>query len=242
MFEDFDNAKEAGGRKRMGVSMAISSVLFAIVALGITAAIATAHAVMGPKEPDIPVEFASIDIPPPPPQAPDPQIRTPRTRRKAAKNRNLQPPTTIPDERPEEAEGQLVEAGDTGPLEGFTDGTEDGEGTGPYVEVEDVDPNPGRRPTKSTVRKPRFVAGCHAPKIPTTLHGQAATIRIEIRVLVDADGRVTHATVLQSHPLIDDALVLGCAQQQQFEPAQLPDGTPIPYPFRRRFIFRPTTA
>jgi hypothetical protein len=48
------------------------------------------------------------------------------------------------------------------------------------------------------------------------------------------------ARVLHSSPLVPDDIVLACARSQRFEPARLSDGTAIPYPFTRRFVFRPS--
>ena len=90
-----------------------------------------------------------------------------------------------------------------------------------------------------TIAQPKFVSGCRTPEIPDTLQGTAATIQIEVRLLIAIDGTVTSATVLKSHPLIPDDVILRCARAQVFEPAHLPDGTAVPYPYRRRFVFRP---
>jgi outer membrane biosynthesis protein TonB len=83
------------------------------------------------------------------------------------------------------------------------------------------------------------VSGCRTPEIPDALHKAAATIQIDVRMLIGADGRVSAAKVVQSHPLIPDKLILDCVRAQIFEPAHLPDGTAVPYPFKRRFMFRP---
>jgi outer membrane biosynthesis protein TonB len=61
-------------------------------------------------------------------------------------------------------------------------------------------------------------------------------------MMIDEAGKVVSARVVQSSPLISDQLVLACANAQVFEPAHLPDGTPVPYPFRRRFVFKPAQA
>ena len=59
-------------------------------------------------------------------------------------------------------------------------------------------------------------------------------------MLIDEFGRVTTGDGAdQSHPLIPDDLILRCARAQVFKPAHLPDGTAVPYPFRRRFVFKP---
>ncbi len=97
----------------------------------------------------------------------------------------------------------------------------------------------GREQEIETIIEPRFVDGCRAPEIPEALHSTAATIEIDVRMLIDEFGRVTTATLLTKHPLIPDDLILECARAQVFKPAHLPDGTAVPYPFRRRFVFKP---
>jgi hypothetical protein len=74
------------------------------------------------------------------------------------------------------------------------------------------------------------------------LLSNAATIRIEVEMLIDDQGKVSAARVLTPHPLIEDSLILQCARAQLFKPAQLPDGTKVPYPFLRRFVFKPAQA
>ncbi|MEM9195195.1 MAG: hypothetical protein AAGF12_38840 [Myxococcota bacterium] len=71
------------------------------------------------------------------------------------------------------------------------------------------------------------------------MQDQAETIRIDVRLLIGADGRVLDATILEGHPLVPDESILSCVREQIYEPAQLPDGTPVPYPFRLRYTFRP---
>ena len=70
----------------------------------------------------------------------------------------------------------------------------------------------------------------------------AATIRIEVEMMIDENGKVVSAKVVQSHPMIPDAMVIACATAQQFQPAHLPDGTAIPYPYRTRFVLKPSQA
>ena len=95
---------------------------------------------------------------------------------------------------------------------------------------------------RESIELPKFVSGCRAPEVPSALLTNAATIRIEVEMMIDESGKVVTAKIVQSHPLVPDDLVLTCANGQVFEPAHLPDGTPIPYPFRRRFVFKPAQA
>jgi hypothetical protein len=241
MFEDFDKSQTPSeGRGRMGASLLISAGIFLGIMAAIAAAIATARVVVKRRQRDVDVSFADM------PRAPKPKLAqkpAPGTR-KAAPRVSTRPPKEIPQEVPDEAEGKLAEAGATGPVEGFTDGAGDGKGTAPAAPPPPAPPPlppppPMAEQQTETIAQPKFVSGCRTPEIPDTLQGTAATIQIEVRLLIAIDGTVTSATVLKSHPLIPDDVILRCARAQVFEPAHLPDGTAVPYPYRRRFVFRP---
>jgi len=253
VFEDFDEqqyTQEARGR--MGVSLVLSGVIFALLMSGVAAAVATARVVAKRRQADLEVQFANL------PSAPQVELKVEKpkalakkgpVKRKAAKRRKLETITAIPDERPEEAEGELVEAGEVAPVDGFLDGEAEGGGE---VESEQKQAAPavvvqpsfdtGPRQRRASVSRPRYLSGCAVPEIPEALLSQAETIRVEVRMLIGVDGRVLSATVLRSHPLIPDEVILRCARRQIFEPAHLPGGTAVPYPFRRRFVFRPQSV
>ena len=241
MFADFDKSQQSKeGRGRMGASLLISAGIFLGLMAAIAAAVATARVVVKRQKRDLEVSFA--DLPPPPKRKVVKQVQP--GIRKAAKRQSLKPPSEIPEETPEEADtGELAEAGDVGPLDGFTDGVQ--EGTGGEAPKEEEPPPPPPPPPEmpnqivETIIRPRFVSGCRAPEIPEALHATAATIEIDVRMLISVEGQVTDASVLRSHPLIPDDLILACARAQVFEPAHLPDGTRVPYPYRRRFKFVP---
>jgi hypothetical protein len=224
MFEDFDKSKATReGRGRMGVSFLISGAIFVGIMAALAAAIATARVVVKRRERDLQVAFANL------PKAPKPKpvVKVQPGRRKAAVL-SAKPPTAVPQARPEEAEGELAEAGKVGPVEGFTDG--EGSGSGSRGLPQQV---------TETIEEPKFVSGCRAPEIPDAILATAATIEIDVRMLIDARGVVKSAEVLKAHPLVPDELILTCARTQVFRPAHLPDGTPVPYPYRRRFVFVP---
>jgi outer membrane biosynthesis protein TonB len=237
MFEDFDKSSAPReGRGRMGVSLLVSAGLFIGGMALLATAVATARVVIKRQQRDVAVSFA--DLPPPPPR-PKPKAAPKRPaapgKRRAAVRQVLRPPTEIPAERPAEAEGELAEAGATGPIEGFTDGSGEGGGGG-------SGPRAAPEQRIERVEEPRFLSGCRTPEVPEALVATAATIHVDVRMLIDAAGRVTSVSVLKAHPLVPDDLVLSCARAQRFAPAHLPDGTPVPYPFRRRFVFKPTDA
>lgn len=243
MFDEFDNKKSDEGRGRRGVSALLSLGIFGGIALVVGGAI-TAHQVHKRRvEQEQQVTFADL----PAIKAPKPKaLVKPRSAKKAsAKPKPVVNLKEIPDERPEEAEGELAVAEDTGAVDGII---EEKAGGGPPPppplppppKPEPLPPAPEQE--RETIEAPVFVSGCRAPDVPDALLTTAATIRIEVQMTVDASGKVVTAKVMQSHPLIPDDLVLSCARAQVFEPAHLPDGTAVPYPFRRRFVFKPAQA
>jgi len=254
MFQDFDDRDgKQEGRGRIGVSFGVSLVVFAAIAAFLATAVATARAVVQHRN-DVSIEFAELptapDVehaPPPPPPPPPPPVRRQGPRPRAHRP-DMGPPTEIPDAQPEESDDALADAGDTGPVDGFLDGTDDGQGTGdapaPARPAPAPPPPPPPAPPASqqteSISRPRFLSGCRAPEVPDSLRHQAATVRIDVRILVGSDGVPMSVHILAPSPLVPDTLVLDCARAQRFEPARLSDGTAIPYPFTRRFVFRPS--
>ena len=246
MFEDFDKSqKPAEGTGRLLGSYLISAGIIVGVAATLAATIATATVIVK-KRRDVEVSFA--DLPPPPPK---PKVKPKKAApgaRKLAVRQKLAAPTEIPAEQPSEAEGQLASAGDTGPVEGFVSGTADEGGGGEAKPVEappPAPPAPEAPPEDQEIQRitaPQFLSGCRTPEIPDDIVTTAATIQIEVRMLIGSDGHVADAKVVKSHPLIPDDLILRCARAQIFEPAHLPEGLAVPYPFKRRFTFKPSGA
>jgi hypothetical protein len=249
MFDDFgeQNTKKKEGRGRRSLSAILSIGVFASLALGVGGAIA-AHKVreMRAKQ-DLDVSFEEL----PKPKPPKPKVKAttaPQGPRKAAARKPVVAPKSIPAETPSEAEGELTEAEAAGPVDGFTDGAGDGTvaGNAPVVvqpKVEEPPPPPPPAPPSqerdNSIVRPRYLSGCRTPDVPEALQKAAATIEIDVRMLIGSDGRVSAAKVIKSHPLVPDDIVLSCVRAQLFEPAHLPDGTAVPFPFRRRFLFRP---
>lgn len=246
MFEDFgDEQKAQVGRGRQSVSALLSLGIFGLIALGVGGAI-TAHQVHKRRVQEE-IEVAFDDLPKVEAPKPKPLVQAASAaQRKAAARRPVVAPKAIPKETPQEAEGELGETQDTGPVEGFIDEP------GPVVQapppapvvVEPPPPAPvaPAAQERETISRPVFLSGCRAPQIPEGLVSSAATIQIDVRMLIGPNGQVLTAAVVQSHPLIPNELILQCAKSQTFEPAHLPDGTAVPYPFKRRFVFRPAQA
>ena len=238
MFKDFEEGKkteDAGGRGRMGVSLAVSAVIYLAIGVGVVAAVATAKVVVDRKDKDIAVEFAAQPTQPEqkkekpkPKPKPKPKEAKKEVKAQEGQRRGLSAPTEIPDEVLEEAtSGRLADVEEINIDEMIGD-----EGTGKK--------KTGPRQVRETVSRPQFIGGCRAPDVPIAVRDSAETIRVRVRILVMPDGVPFKAEMEQSHPAIPDESILKCALAQRFEPARLPDGTAVPYPYRRQFTFKPS--
>lgn len=235
MFSDFDkNKKEAPEeRGRMGLSLAVSSVVYVVAALGVAAAVATAKVYVDKRERDIAVEFAAAPTPvekEKPKEKPKPKPKEAKEEVKATpgQQRGLSAPTEIPDEELEEATGgRLADVEEINIDEMIGGGGTDGKKQGP-------------RQKRETVSRPKYLGGCQAPDVPSAVRATAQTIRVRVRILVMPNGVPIKAELEEAHPLIPDDSIINCALAQRFEPARLPDGTAVPYPYRRQFTFKPS--
>ena len=239
MFKDFEegNKQEDEGRGRMGVSLAVSAVVYILAGLGVVAAVATAKVYVDKRERDIAVEFAAAPTPvekEKPKEKPKPKPKQEEAKKEVkttpGQTRGLSAPTEIPDEELQEASGgRLAEVEEINIDEMIGGGGSDGKKkTGP-------------RQKRETVSRPKYLGGCRAPDIPVEVRASAETIRVRVRILIMPDGVPIKAALEQSHPLIPDDSIIDCALAQRFEPARLPDGTAVPYPYRRQFTFKPST-
>lgn len=237
MFQDFEEGKkpEDEGRGRMGVSLAVSAVVYVLAGLGVVAAVATAKVYVDRKERDIAVEFAAAPTPveqekpkPTPKPKPKPKEAKEEVEASEGQRRGLSAPTEIPDEELQEASGgRLAEVEEINIDEMIGGGGDGKKKTGP-------------RQRRETVARPKYLGGCRAPEIPPKLRASAETIRIRVRILIMPDGVPIKAELENSHPLIPEDVIIDCALAQRFEPARLPDGTAVPYPYRRQFTFKPS--
>lgn len=246
MFEEFDSRTNREGRGRRGVSALLSIGIFAALALIVGGAV-TAHQVRKHRmEQEQEIEFANLHVP----RAPKPKalVKAPVRKKSHSARQKVTELKSIPNERPDEAEGELAEADDTGAVDGIIEekgSAKGGVSAGPPPSPPPPKPEPvvaAPEQEREEIFAPRFLSGCRAPEVPNALLSNAATIRIDVTMLVDSTGRVTSAKVMNSNPLIPDQSVIQCAMAQLYEPAHLPDGTKVPYPVRRRFVFKPAQA
>lgn len=247
MFESFEGKGAREGSGRRGVSALVSVGVFIGLAVIVGGAV-TAHQVRKRRaEQEQQVEFAHL----PTARSPRPKLvaRPAAAKRNQAARQRAAELKNIPSVRPDEAEGELATADDLGIVDGLVEEKSKGGEPAFAPSSPPAPPPPKPEPVvpaseqeRETILAPRFVSGCRAPEVPVALLSNAATIRIDVEMHIDLSGRVTSARVLSPHPLVSDELILQCAMAQIFEPAHLPDGTAVPYPFRRRFVFRPAQA
>ena len=237
MFSDFDKTKRdaSGSRGRMGLSLAVSAVVYVVAGLGVAAAVATAKVVVDRQERDVDVQFAVAPTPveqekPKPKPKPIEKKEAPKeVKAEPGQKRGLSAPQEIPDEALQEAsEGRLAEVEEINIDEMIGGGGSKGK------------KKSGPRQRRETVSRPKFLSGCRAPEIPLEVRTSAETIRVRVRLLIMPDGVPMKAEMEASHELISDESILKCALAQRFEPARLPDGTAVPYPYRRQFTFKPS--
>ncbi|MGD8826825.1 MAG: hypothetical protein PVI24_17705, partial [Myxococcales bacterium] len=179
MFKDFEKGKsqEDEGRGRMGVSLAVSAVIYVLAGLGIVAAVATAKVYVDKRERDIAVEFAAAPTPverEKPKEKPKPKPKEAKQEVKASpgQQRGLQAPTEIPDEELQEASGgRLADVEEINIDEMIGGGGIEGKKQGP-------------RQKRETVSRPKYLGGCQAPDIPLAVRSSAKTIRVRVRILV----------------------------------------------------------
>ena len=237
MFSDFDQKKKESTeeRGRMGVSLALSAVVYVVAAVGVAAAVATAKVVVDRQERDVDIQFAAAptpvekEEPKPKPKVIEKKEAPKKVEAEPGQKRGLSAPQEIPDEELQEAsEGRLADVEEINIDEMIGGGGSKGKKkTGP-------------RQRRETVARPKYLGGCRAPDVPPEVRTSAETIRVRVRLLIMPDGVPAKAEIEQSHTLIPDELIIRCALAQRFEPARLPDGTAVPYPYRRQFTFKPS--
>jgi hypothetical protein len=237
MFSDFDKKKKESTeeRGRIGLSLAVSSVVYVVAALGVAAAVATAKVVVDRQERDVEIQFAAApaqskqERPKPKRKVIEKKEAPKEVEAEPGQKRGLNAPQEIPDEALQEAsDGRLAEVEEINIDDMIGGGGSKGKKkTGP-------------RQKRETVERPRFLGGCRAPEIPLEVRASAETIRVRVRLLIMPDGVPIKAEMEESHELIPDDSILKCALAQRFEPARLPDGTAVPYPYRRQFTFKPS--
>lgn len=248
MFEDFEAESESSEDKKRRATSALASTLVfgAIAAAGIAAAAVTTQIVRQP-EPEAEVVFEELppeNEPPPPPRREMPP--PPRNNRPAAAvvRQQMDAPTEIPNEVPEESDGALSEAGDVGPLDGELGGTGDGDvnGTGTVETPEPAEDESARlaaipQYVHADIELPRHIGGCVRPDYPQEARSHGVTDRVVVRVRVREDGTIAGIEFVQGDTVFHEN-VRRCLETGRWEPARLADGTAISYARTVTFPFR----
>jgi protein TonB len=192
MFDDFRPSPiERQSRARFLRSMAAAVVLYGGSSAAIVGATATVHRIVEEKETQ--VQFAPPPEPEPPPPPP-PELASPKlSPRPKMKRPELAPPDKISDEKLKESDKPLSAAGESGPVDGFLDGTLGGTGAGkapppppaappPPAKLEPliapVDTGQNEKPRYSAVAKRKGVEGTVVVAFDVLEDGSVADPRI----------------------------------------------------------------
>jgi protein TonB len=233
MFDQFAEERPRGkgeGRRSLA-SLLVSLVIYgALAAVGV-AITATATGVV-PREELMQVAFAPRPPPPPaieeapPPPPPPPPPRKTKAPRRRVQRESMAAPTELPDLIPEESDAELVEAEHTGPVEGFLDGVEGGNGDEPVEETPPPPPPPpeperGPRgpihlPEKATPPQP--LESNLRPDYPDEARRRGVQGLVIAKVVVLDDGRVDQIEILRG-PEIFHEPVRRALETWRFTPA-----------------------
>jgi protein TonB len=221
MFDDFQSGTDKQSRQRLQRSLAAAFMIYGSSGAALVAATATARHVV--EEELQQVEFATAPEPePPPPEPPPPEVKEKAALRPKAKRQALKPPDEVPLEKPKESDAPLAAAGDTGPVDGFTDGVEGGTGSGRPAPPPPPPPKPSAPPTRAVEypnnEQPKY------PK-PALRKGIEGVVVVLLDVL--ESGRVGGAKII-SGPEEFHSTVLDMAKEWRFKPATK-DGVPVRY-------------
>jgi protein TonB len=237
MFDENESlTKETGSKGRLAASLASSLVIYGGVAMAIVAATAAVKQVVA-KEELVQIEFTppAAEVAPPPP-APKPKLKkvsAPRGPRPKAARESLETPKEIPAEVPTESEGDLVDADGTGPVDGYIDGTEGGEGNDAPA------PSDGTDGEARGSEGPRVVSRPPPPEYPT----EAREARIEglvlVRCVVSLSGKNEDCRALRGDALLRDVAVryvatfrMAPARDAAGEPERMPQVFPVRFESR----------
>lgn len=231
MFEEFDPKSKGKEQRRLGASLAVSSIVYLGLAGGVVAASAAARQavreeelvqveVAAPPEPEVPAP----EPPPPPTTTPAPR---PKVQRKA-----LEVPQEIPKDKPPEADKPLAEAPAPGAQDGFTNGVAGGTGSAAAPTPPPPPPPPPAPKASGPVHLPESAtppvakSGNAAPAYPEEARKAGVQAVVIAKVTISSDGKVTNVEILRG-PEIFHAPVKAALMTWRYEPARLPDGTTI---------------
>lgn len=232
MFEDFHpSANNAEARKRAGQSLAAAFFLYGGLFGGMVAATATARKVM--EEELTQVEFAPPPEPEPEPEPPPPAAAPEvKNLKPKAMRPKLTPPDKVSDEKLKESDKELAEADEAGPVDGFLDGVEGGQGSGT--------PPPPPPPPKAVAppRAPVAMASNIASKPRYSSKAKRKGIEgvVVVSFEVTATGTVRNIKIVSGAPELVE-MVMKWVPNWRFKPA-MRDGKAIPWRKTESIRFR----
>lgn len=232
MFEEFDPKERRKDKRRMGASLAISSVVYLGLAGGVVAASAAARQAVKEEE-LVQIEVAAPPEAEPPPPEPPPLEAPPPSPRPKVQRKALELPKEIPQEKPPEADKPLAEAPAAGEgQEGFSDGVAGGTGTAAAPATPQPAPAPPAPKATGPVHLPESAtppvakSGNTAPVYPEEARKAGLQAVVIAKVTISAIGKVTAVDIMRG-PEIFHAPVKAALMTWLYEPARLPDGTAI---------------
>lgn len=230
MFEDFHpTANSAEARKRRSQSLAAACVLYSSLFGGLVAATATAREAIVDDETQ--VTFAPPPEPEPEPEPPPPPEVKPEVKalKPKANRARLDPPDKLKDQKLEESNKDLAEADSAGPVDGFLDGVEGGQGSG-------TPPPPPPPPPKATPVKPPVAVSLAKPRYSAKARRKGIEGSVVVQFEVTTTGTVRNLRVVSGAPDLAE-MVMREAVNWRFKPA-IKDGKPIAYRMSKTVTFR----
>jgi protein TonB len=235
MFDDFCTSSAAKeSRARFRGSAAAAVFIYGTSGAAIVGASATAHQIVEEKETQ--VTFAAPPEPAPPPPPPTAEAPQPKANlRPRVKRPELAPPDKISDEKLKESDRPLAAADESGPRDGFLDGTPGGTGTGTGVAAPPpppAPPPPKAEPLVAPVdaghnEKPRYSAAAKRK-------GIEGTVVVAFDVL--EDGSVANPQILSGPPELHEC-VLRTVPSWHFSPARR-GSERVRFRMKRSIVFR----
>ncbi|MGF1464496.1 MAG: energy transducer TonB [Sandaracinaceae bacterium] len=244
MLDDFSDDASRNSSAQLGVASLVGFVVMGLLLWGMLrmpwflfAEVEVPPPIEIPS--DIPV---SIEPPPEPEEPPLPDEPPPEPEPAIRRGEELRPEIEqiedIPEDVPEESEGELDEEEIFNPeTEGSPDGVEGGAlpVRPPPVSapVAAPPPPPPARVRRGPVRLPANATPPDCAGQPVPDPGAAIraagipSVRIIMRLTFDATGRVTEARVLRGHELVPSGNLERTFRQWRCEPARLPSGEAI---------------
>ena len=245
MFEDFDNKASTEGRGRRGVSAVLSLGMFGGLALAIGGAV-TAHQVHRARvEREQQVTFADL-----------PQVQAPKPKTLAKPQVGQTGGRQTPAGAGSERDSQR--AARTRPRASWRWPRARARSTAcsrrrrrrrrpppppppPAPKAEPVAPPPEQE--RESIESPKFVSGCRSLDLPPALMASAATIRIEVEMMIDENGKVVVGEgrpVAPADPRRDGARVRERAAASSRRTC--PTERRSPTRTARRFVLKPAQA